>query len=339
MADNTINVKIKQRTDTEANWSSNNPVLLKGEMAISSDKNGMYKVGDGTSTWSALSYNKADTANSATTASTATKATQDSAGQQINTTYIKGLSASGKTVTYTRGDGSTGSITTQDTHYESKNVVGSSIATSNTTSALTNGNVYLNSVENGSVTSSHKISGSDATTVTSDANGNIVVKSSNTTNTAGATNTSSKIYLVGATSQAASPQTYSHDTAYVGTDGCLYSGGKKVTTEGHTHPEYSPLEGSTSLTQVAETVRLGEGNSGSITQDNGTYRQVFEITDDSQPMNAAFRFLQSSDDGATYASLCTIRGNGTVVAVTFSGNSDTQDAEVEEIIPDSDIPS
>lgn len=51
-----------------------------------------------------------------------------------------------------------------------------------------------------------------------------------TKNTAGSTDTSSKIFLIGATSQAANPQTYSHDTAYVGTDGCLYSGGAKVLT-------------------------------------------------------------------------------------------------------------
>ena len=51
-----------------------------------------------------------------------------------------------------------------------------------------------------------------------------------TKNTTGSTDTSSKIFLVGATSQAANPQTYSHDTAYVGTDGCLYSGGTKVLT-------------------------------------------------------------------------------------------------------------
>lgn len=44
-------------------------------------------------------------------AATATKATQDSAGQQINTTYIKGLSISGNTITYTKGNGGTGSIT------------------------------------------------------------------------------------------------------------------------------------------------------------------------------------------------------------------------------------
>ena len=50
-------------------------------------------------------------------AATATKATQDSAGQQINTTYIKGLSVNGKTITYTKGDGTTGTITTQDTTY------------------------------------------------------------------------------------------------------------------------------------------------------------------------------------------------------------------------------
>ena len=53
---------------------------------------------------------------------------------------------------------------------------------------------------------------------------------SDTKNTAGSTDTSDKIFLIGAKSQAANPQTYSHDTAYVGTDGCLYSGGIKVLT-------------------------------------------------------------------------------------------------------------
>lgn len=52
-----------------------------------------------------------------------------------------------------------------------------------------------------------------------------------TKNTAGSTDSSSKLFLIGAASQAANPQTYSHDTAYVGTDGCLYSGGKKVVTD------------------------------------------------------------------------------------------------------------
>lgn len=55
---------------------------------------------------------KADTA---TSAASATKATQDSAGQQINTTYIKNVSVNGRTITFTRGDGKTFTITTQDT--------------------------------------------------------------------------------------------------------------------------------------------------------------------------------------------------------------------------------
>lgn len=49
-------------------------------------------------------------------AASATKATQDSRGQQIDSTYIKGLSVSGRTVTYTRGNGATGSFQTQDTN-------------------------------------------------------------------------------------------------------------------------------------------------------------------------------------------------------------------------------
>lgn len=49
-------------------------------------------------------------------------------------------------------------------------------------------------------------------------------------NTAGSEDTSDKIFLIGAKNQVIYSQTYSHDTAYVGTDGCLYSGGTKVLT-------------------------------------------------------------------------------------------------------------
>lgn len=50
------------------------------------------------------------------TSGTAAKATADASGQNIANTYIKGLSVNGKVITYTKGDGSTGSITTQDTN-------------------------------------------------------------------------------------------------------------------------------------------------------------------------------------------------------------------------------
>ena len=51
---------------------------------------------------------------------TASKATGDSKGQKITETYIKGLSVNGTTITYTKGDDSTGTITTKDTTYSSK---------------------------------------------------------------------------------------------------------------------------------------------------------------------------------------------------------------------------
>lgn len=78
--------------------------------------------------------------------------------------FVKGLSVSGQTVTYTKGDGSSGTITTQDTK-----------------------------------------------------------------NTAGSTDTSSRIYLIGATSQAANPQTYSDNEVYA-TSGVLTT--KKIQVGG-----------------------------------------------------------------------------------------------------------
>lgn len=62
-------------------------------------------------------------ATSAGSAGSAGSATNDSKKQAI-TGYIRGLSVSGRTVTYTRGDGTTGSITTQDTNTTYGNMTG-----------------------------------------------------------------------------------------------------------------------------------------------------------------------------------------------------------------------
>lgn len=52
-----------------------------------------------------------------------------------------------------------------------------------------------------------------------------------TKNTTGTTNkAATKMFLVGATEQAANPQTYSNANVYIGTDNCLYSNGTKVLT-------------------------------------------------------------------------------------------------------------
>lgn len=52
-----------------------------------------------------------------------------------------------------------------------------------------------------------------------------------TKNTAGSTNISSKIFLVGAVAQGATMTTYSHKAVYVGTDNCLYSNDTRVVSE------------------------------------------------------------------------------------------------------------
>lgn len=80
---------------------------------VRSNDNGSWKP------WTALvrSSDKIASASNADAAASATKATHDSAGQTINTTYVKSVTASGRTVTVTKGDGTTSQFTTQDTTY------------------------------------------------------------------------------------------------------------------------------------------------------------------------------------------------------------------------------
>lgn len=53
-----------------------------------------------------------------------------------------------------------------------------------------------------------------------------------TKNTAGSTNSNSKLFLVGAAAQTENSKTYSRDSAYISTDGCLYSNNAKTLTVG-----------------------------------------------------------------------------------------------------------
>jgi hypothetical protein len=51
----TVSARIKCKIDTAANWTTNDPVLLNGEMGVESDTH-FFKVGDGTTAWSNLAY-------------------------------------------------------------------------------------------------------------------------------------------------------------------------------------------------------------------------------------------------------------------------------------------
>ena len=51
----TLNVTLQVKNGTAANWTSNNPILAKGEIGLENDT-AHFKFGDGVNTWSDLSY-------------------------------------------------------------------------------------------------------------------------------------------------------------------------------------------------------------------------------------------------------------------------------------------
>ena len=55
MSSTVLNTKIVSRNDTATNWTTKNPVLLKGELGIEIDTN-LIKIGNGTATWTELPY-------------------------------------------------------------------------------------------------------------------------------------------------------------------------------------------------------------------------------------------------------------------------------------------
>lgn len=92
------------------------------------------------------------------------------------------ISVSSGTISLT-ADNVTGALgytpPTHDTHYTTGLKVGAT-AYATTNAAASNGNVYLNILDNYTVRDSHKIVGAGATTVTSDANGVITISSTDT---------------------------------------------------------------------------------------------------------------------------------------------------------------
>ena len=113
-----------------------------------------------------------------------------------------------------------------------------------------------------------------------------------TKNTAGATDTASRIYLIGATSQDSNPQTYSHDTAYVETDGCLYSNNSKVATL----EDNNTFNGSNTFTKTATfgNINAYTGNAISTYSAIKFYNGVFDcgqlVTDSPDDKNLTYKY-------------------------------------------------
>lgn len=94
MSQNVINTRFQLRNDTEVNWinASPSPVLLQGEIAISTDKNKL-KIGDGVKTWAELEYANL----TPTEISTLITSTIDSS-RPLATVYEKTKAVDGETV-------------------------------------------------------------------------------------------------------------------------------------------------------------------------------------------------------------------------------------------------
>ena len=138
-----------------------------------------------------------------------------------------------------------------------------------------------------------------------------------TKNTAGSTDTQDKIYLIGATSQAANPQTYSHDTAYVGADGCLYSNNQKVATLGAVNvftAAGNTFTGALSVQSSSNSnIQTSIGPTG-FTRNDGTSGYTYTL-----PSKSGTIALTS--DIPSTSSFATLSGNNTFTGLTVFNNT------------------
>lgn len=341
---------------------------------------------------------------------TAAKATGDKNGLDI-TNYIKGLSISGKVITYTKGDNTTGTITTQDTVYTLPIAgtgvngtlggikVGSGLIIDSGTGVLSaTGGGTADSVEwsgvlnkptnisywtndSGYITLANVMSGATASTagtagvVPAPGSGSQAkflrgdgewaeVSTADTKNTTGTTNTTSKIYLAGATEQSANPQTYSNVNCYA-SGGKLYSNAKEVvnlsdtqaltnkTYNGYTLAAASAKAVDTSISAASTSTNLPTSQAvatfvegkGYVTV-NTTYTLSADTTNNKITLTPSSGTAQSitvpyaTNAGTATATsgTLTIQKNGTSVA-TFNGSTATANILVPVVYTGTSTPS
>ena len=255
----------------------------------------------------------------ASTATSATKATQDSDGNAINTTYLK---KSGGTITGAlalNGDlqlkpASSSSNDSPDiVWYYGNGQEKARLWTADTYSAAS-GLTY-------------RLYKSDGTSLHSG-----TIPLSDTKNTAGSTDTSSKIFLIGATSQAANPQTYSDDQVYV-TSGTLQTNITNAAAGINANTANSSTAGGVSLYSTDPTaygvIFRGTGNQGKHGYVQGDWATYFTMTAGSGVTNRGWVFR----DKTTTSNVASISNGGNAAfkgSVTVGANeTNTSGARME----------
>ena len=86
--------RLQQRRDTAANWTSNNPTLANGEIGYETDTK-KFKIGDGSTAWTSLSYAAAGTVTSITAGTGLTGGTISTSGTiAVDTSVVTTLTGS-----------------------------------------------------------------------------------------------------------------------------------------------------------------------------------------------------------------------------------------------------
>lgn len=209
-------------------------------------------------------------------------------------------------------------------------------AVTNKGSAFTNGLYKITTNSEGHVTAASSVLKSDII--------DLGIPGTDTKNTAGSSNINGKkLFLIGSTAQKPNAQTYSQYTAYVGTDGKLYSNNKIVLTGGVNSSSavtFSPR--TTSVYSMSSTGSVTEGTKASFTR--GTFSQGtlptltldMDATDTKQlnitfskgtlPTHAADSFTANTPTSVTLPNRTLVTGlwngaSGTAAAQTFTGTS------------------
>lgn len=332
-------------------WSSWLPLTgfsatpTSGQVVIADGANGKVKTSGYTIASSVPSGAKfTDTTYSAATTSAAGLMSKDDKAK------LDGITASADSVSFSRSLTSgtkVGTITINgtgtdlyaptntDTHHTAKNIVGSSsTATSNVTAVTSN--PYLNLIENGSVRSTHRISGSGATSVSTDTSGNITISSTNTTYSAGTglslsgttfSNSGVRSVATGSTNGTISVNTggTSAEVAVKGLGSAAYTDSSSYATSNHTH-NYLPLAGGA----MTGSIITPKNDNMGIIPDTNNYGQIGSSDKKFYRMYATTFYGALSGNASTASSAAklttarTIALSGDVTgSASFDGSADS----------------